>query len=230
MSESSKVSDKKLWEWVRELTGKSETYNKRKYLHEKKEPVYAVMVVDMQERFLKYFRPELKESIIKNQIKVLRHSAENNVPALAVEFEDEGKTITEIYEEIIKNNQYDSVIKKDENAFKTISVLDKLCDWNVTDIFLMGVNASACIRNTAAGARKYGFNVATTIDVIGDDTGMERETYKTINWFYFRNMLKGDLENSVLKSLKNVQLKNNYSNTFIYSSQKSSQQEAGRVL
>ena len=222
MPESGKVSDRKIWEWIRELTGKSNIYNKRKYLHEKKEPVYAVMVVDMQERFLKYFRPELKESIIENQIKVLRHSAENNIPALAVEFEDEGKTITEIYKEIIQNNQYDTLIKKHENAFKAISVLDKLCDWEITDIFLMGVNASACIRNTAAGARKYGFNVITTPYVIGDDTGMESETYKTLNWFYFHGMLKeGKLEDTVLKTLRN--------NPISYSSQRSLQQEAGKV-
>jgi len=131
----------------------------------------AVIIVDMQEYFLEDLEEEDRNRIIENQINIIHWCAKNNCPIVVLEYYQRGPTIGILKEKLKRVPRVKTVIKRDDNGFegtKLNRVLNKL---RVKTLLLVGINANACVRSTACGGKKNGFNIATSESLIANDSG-----------------------------------------------------------
>lgn len=130
-------------------------------------PSLAVIVIDMQERYLKDL-PQ-REALIDNQLEVLRCAEECHVPVVVVEYYGKGPTIPRLQEALARLSQKKllrKIIKSDNNAFKGTSLAQTLEELGVQHLLLMGVRACSCVLETARNALSLGFNVIATKTLI----------------------------------------------------------------
>lgn len=141
----------------------------------------AVIIVDMQEEFLLNKLPEKREDLVRSQIEVLRFCKAHDIPVIVVEFKDRSITIPEIRTALegMKNRKY--IVKKYNDGFEETGLKEVLEGLGARNIVLMGVNACACVNETAKSALLNGFRVLTSGSLIASDAVMENncpEWYK----------------------------------------------------
>lgn len=156
----------------------------------------AVLLIDMQDSFLKEVAEEEKRREIPYQLDVLDYCKDNNIPVIVLEYELYGETvpvlkkkvdslpvkeyITKSYDDGFfelkttkRSHTYGRIIKLldekllDDDFLKT-EVEDKLRAYGIDSILLMGINASGCVLRTAESAVKLGFKIITSKDLIAD--------------------------------------------------------------
>jgi len=126
----------------------------------------VVILIDMQQLFVKKIKKKNRKRIIENQVFIIRWCVRENIPIVVLEYKGWGKTIDVLTEELKKVRDIRIVSKSYENGFYNTELAYILNEKNVKNLFLMGINASACVRRTANGAIKEGFNIITSNDVI----------------------------------------------------------------
>lgn len=128
----------------------------------------AIMVIDMQKEFLdKINNNELKKEI-KNQEEVIDFAAKNNIPVYVITYENHGKTISELEDNLKNVKHVLRFNKKEDSAFSNDYLYQSLSYGMRTNLLLMGVNASACVYSTAVAAKYRIFNILTSSDLIAD--------------------------------------------------------------
>ncbi len=141
----------------------------------------AVVVVDMQQKFLDYFDSNSRYHLVAMQLQMLDACRKHNVPVVALEYEGSGKTIRIIDEEIRRNKQHDFLRKEDMNGFYNPNLKTTLEGWKVKNICLMGILANDCVKATAKGAMSNHFGIITADDLIGDNIPDAMQS--TREWF-----------------------------------------------
>ncbi|MEA2097834.1 MAG: isochorismatase family protein [Patescibacteria group bacterium] len=127
----------------------------------------VVILIDMQQIFLDGLKKKNRERIIANQIFIIRWCAQENIPVVVLEYRGSGETIDVLAKELKKIEDLRIILKSYDNGFYYTELKDVLEERNAKNLFLMGINASACVKRTAIGAREEGFSIITSNDVIG---------------------------------------------------------------
>jgi nicotinamidase-related amidase len=129
----------------------------------------VLIVVDMQDFFLKNFTRSTKDKLIENQIQVIKASIKNHVPIILLEYKAggklRGKTTRKILE-VFKPKPTSIIVKENNSGFTNTNLDIILKELKAKKLILMGANANACVQDTALGALKRGYKVITSKGVI----------------------------------------------------------------
>lgn len=152
----------------------------------------AVLIIDMQDCFLEDMPRKKRERLIKNQIEVIHYCIKYDIPVIALEFKDRGKTIKQLSRLIENVPRREFVTKNLNNGFHNPELEDVLKLWEVKKLLLMGVNASACVLDTADGGNKKGFVIATSENLIADNIRSEilNGAGKKLSWYKKKGIYK----------------------------------------
>ncbi len=143
--------------------------------------VDAVILVDMQKKFVPDIRKGRAEVIIRKQQEVIRACAEKDVPIVVLEYDCCGKTIKALKRELRKVPRVLYLKKYHDSGFIGTVLGELLFTWNARTLLLMGVNAQCCVRSTASDALRHGFTVVTAPDLI---SGTEyHDPHDDIRWY-----------------------------------------------
>ncbi|MBI4919040.1 cysteine hydrolase [archaeon] len=151
----------------------------------------AILIIDMQSRYLRDIRLKETEILIASQIEVLSQCSSSNIPAILIEFEGASETIREIINAWEKVNRKNLIMKSSLNAFDKTRLDRILKDWNIDQVILGGVEASACVYSTAVGALTHKYSIGTSKDLIADPYQATSAYENTVDFF----KVKGDLFN-----------------------------------
>ncbi len=143
----------------------------------------AVLLIDMQPVFIRQLRPGAAAHIIPHQLRTIRICAERDIPLVVVEYaqipaEPTHETLRVAAVSVLRQER---IVKQWDNAFADTRLQEHLDRWGVETLFLMGINATACVRWTAHGALQRKFGVVTSPNVIAG-----KETHPAdddIGWF-----------------------------------------------
>lgn len=158
----------------------------------------AVILIDMQENFLGRIDKKRRTEMIKNQIIIIRLCAQLDIPLFVLEYRQQPKTIEELKEEIAKVPRKCTITKHRDNGFIKTKLAEKLKELNINKVLLMGVNATACVLRTGAGAIKNGFNIITCNRLIADPDHFPDPN--DMSWFKQNGIYKNNL-NGIIKTL-----------------------------
>lgn len=142
---------------------------------------YAVLLIDMQKGFLMDVNQSKREQQIRAQIEVLQYCSQKDIPVAVLEFEDWGDTIDELVPYISKVPRRCNLKKSYWDGFTNDELPKQLNKWNVKNLGIMGVFSSQCIKDTAEGAFKRGYRIATSNALIADSNPNYHKD--TIHWF-----------------------------------------------
>ncbi len=125
----------------------------------------VVLLIDMQELFLKNVSNEETERVIGNQLEILEICKEKKVSVVVLEYNDSKETVS------ILRRQLEGVdaklIKKDnQDGFENTGLLSILKGWGAKHLVLMGALADYCVKDTAESAVKNDFKVTASQDLM----------------------------------------------------------------
>lgn len=142
-----------------------------------KDQNFGIVLVDMQDAFLKDINSDERIQLLREQKKVLKTAEEYDIPVLVFERDTYGKTTKEIQDiletvprtktfYVDRNNGFESY---DDSKIFNPDYFPK--DWlkqqGVDTLYMMGVNGNGSVKRTADSARDLlSFTVATSNDVI----------------------------------------------------------------
>ncbi|MEI6650556.1 MAG: isochorismatase family protein [Candidatus Moraniibacteriota bacterium] len=149
----------------------------------------AFVLVDMQ---TDVGSKKAKRAIIPHQVAILKDCIRLSIPVVIVEFEGRGATHSELTD-AISGYQHGHIIQKcGWSALRETTLAKILTDFRVDTFLLGGIEACACLYDTASDARPQGFRVV----VCGDLTaGYERryagsnrrDLWQTLGVHYLEN-------------------------------------------
>ena len=142
----------------------------------------VVILVDMQADYLKRINKCKQARMIRGQIKVLRYCASHDIPVVILEVVNKGKTINKLRKEVGKIPRYKTLIKKHNDGFSEKDLLLILKGWQALTLLFMGINATACVLDTAIRGKRYGFNILTTSCLMADP-----DSWKENFWWFEKN-------------------------------------------
>lgn len=149
-----------------------------------KTPSLGVVLIDMQEVFLEELIAGSAEVIIPNQQKVIRICKEMDIPVVVLEYAGWGPTKRELMELVHCNRRSEVLEKNDDNGFSHEGLHVVLKTFGVKSVFFMGINATACVLNTARGALEHGYGIVTAHDVI---SGRHHHPHDHDRWWWERH-------------------------------------------
>ncbi len=128
----------------------------------------AVLLIDMQDYFLEDISSEEKAREIPYQLDVLDYCKEKSIPVFVLEYKDSGPTIKVLKDKVDSLEKKTYITKSHDNGFIGTNLAEQLKEYSIDTLLLMGVNATACVVDTAYGALKEGFNIMTSKELIAD--------------------------------------------------------------
>ena len=142
---------------------------------------YAVLLIDMQKKFLNKIDKSEKKKQIRSQIEVLQYCSQKDIPAAVLEFNGYGCTIDELAYHINKLPRKRYLEKDRDDGFTNKKLSKQLKEWGSEHVCLMGINASACVVRTGMGAIDKGFIISTADQLIAEPSNWDGN--KSIPWF-----------------------------------------------
>ncbi len=138
----------------RKMNGKNNTTTKQ----------LALVLIDMQSMFL----TEAKESIIPNQVEILKFYNNQNTHLVVIESTGYGSTHHLLENEIAKFKApfVQRVSKHASDGFSNQKLHTYLQQKSITDLLLMGINGCACVWATAYSALGRGYTIRTSKDLL----------------------------------------------------------------
>ena len=147
----------------------------------------ALVLIDMQDFFLKNFVPSVKKKLIHNQTVLIDLCVKNNIPIIVLEYKCRGifrgETILQLKKKI-KPILKEVIIKESNSGFTDTNLNTVLKDLKTKEVILAGINANGCIQDTAIGALYRGYKVTTSLGVIANLSRKDLDLSKrNKNWF-----------------------------------------------
>lgn len=134
----------------------------------------GVVIIDMQEYFVRQLYEDERASLIANQKRILQSCQKNKIPVVQVEWFDEGETINELGELIMECERY-IFIKNNNDAFKATNGFDDILKLaRINQLLVMGINLSACVFETVMSARKHGYEIIIHTDLVANAKDISR--------------------------------------------------------
>lgn len=131
----------------------------------------AVLIIDMQPFYVRSLGFWPRRSLIKQQKKILRFCAENDVPVIILEskpvYEPEHEqTILQLARIAQKASRNTVIIKSHADGFRNTRLQDALRAWNVRILIVTGVYANWCMYQTCETAIEQGYSVITGYELM----------------------------------------------------------------
>jgi nicotinamidase-related amidase len=143
----------------------------------------AVIIVDMQDFFLKGFPEGKVQELVSNQNKVISFCIKSKIPIFVLEYAKRGET-TKPLKSNLKKVSDTAIVKKENNSgFRNTNLHELLQELKVKNIVLMGINASGCVQDTAIGAVKRGYKIITARGVIASNTKKDANLNTSKKWY-----------------------------------------------
>ncbi|MCF7872516.1 isochorismatase family protein [Candidatus Woesearchaeota archaeon] len=128
----------------------------------------AILIVDMQEHYLNELNKKELQKELQNQIKIIKEAVKQNIPIITLKMAGKGETIKEIKNTIPNTKNNKEIKKYDSNGFNVRELNHTLNKLGVTEIIIMGTNASSCVLWTSVGAIEHKYKITTTKEIILD--------------------------------------------------------------
>lgn len=171
-----------------------------------KEKKVAVILIDMQDFFLQHFKENIRMTLVNNQLRLLDKCAEQKMPLIVIEYKARGKfrgSTTSKLDQKIKAIPHVLIIKESNSGF-TNTALDKILQGSkIKRLFIMGINANACIQDTAIGAIHRGYQVIVSKGLTACSSRSDME-FSNRNDKWYRENCK--LLNSLEESLRELDI------------------------
>ena len=145
----------------------------------------AVLLIDMQEKFVGKLERGKKEQLVRAQSAVIRHCAAVDTPLIVLEYEKYGPTIEEL-QAVIRNVPRVTVITKSkDNGFLGTDLHHTLDALGTQSFLITGINASCCVLETAHNAITKGYRILTAEDLIADSVSLNNyySGWHPENWY-----------------------------------------------
>ena len=128
----------------------------------------AVILIGMQESFIKKLKQGEADRIITNQLTVLNLCRQLGVPVVVLEIKKEmhGETAEVLMNEARKNARFLSIDSEHNDSFSGTGLDLHLKHLEAEELLLMGIYDYACIKYTAETAIKKGYKIITSDEVI----------------------------------------------------------------
>lgn len=144
----------------------------------------AVLVIDMQDSFLKDVNKKELETELPYQAEVLNYCKDNNIPVFVIEYEHCGPTTAYLSNKLKDMPKKEYVTKTSRSAFERTNLEEKLKASGVDTLILMGVYASHCVKGTAESALGAGFDIVTSKDLIADKKNSDNhKPEENVEWY-----------------------------------------------
>ncbi len=127
---------------------------------------YAVVLIDMQDRFLQRHHREDQKMLISAHGRVLDFCHEVSLPVAVVEYNNYGPTTDYLRVKVEHLPKHETFTKSGDNAFFGTDLNRYLYSLEISDVVLLGINAKACVQATAIGAKRKGYGLLTARDCI----------------------------------------------------------------
>ena len=127
----------------------------------------------MQDFFLKNFPVSISNELFENQKQVIDLCLKKKMPFVLVEYKAggilRGKTILKL-EKLFKDSVEEIFVKENNSGFTNTDLDKTLRNLNIKTVLLMGLNANACIQDTAIGAIRRRYKVITSEGIIASSS------------------------------------------------------------
>lgn len=135
-------------------------------------PRYATLLIDMQPYYLGFYCRDVQEGLFSAQKKVIQLCIQESIPVVILEVKDggfnKGRTVACLQGEINLVPLHLLLTKSTNDGFRDTSLGEQLQMWNTTDLLAMGINASACVKDTCSTGLAIGYRIHTARDCIAD--------------------------------------------------------------
>ena len=121
----------------------------------------VVVLIDMQSRFIEQLKGGVAEHLMTAQLQVLAHCAARDIPLVVLEYDGFGLTVEPLQGAIRRVLRHTFVVKGTDDGFNTCQLYGVLQAYEAETILFMGINAEACVRDTAASALRHGYHIVT---------------------------------------------------------------------
>jgi nicotinamidase-related amidase len=128
----------------------------------------AILLIDMQELFVRRLRKGEEQRIAYHQREVLSWCAHADIPVVVIRYAGAARVIAPLQKSLKGIKRTIPLTKWHDDAFYRTPLARMLKSRGITDVFLMGINAAYCVRATAQGALCEGFSICTSNAVISD--------------------------------------------------------------
>ena len=164
-----------------------------------------MVVVDMQDCFLKNVNSAVQKELFNNQGMVLDWCYEEHIPVIFLEYSDKqvsrGKTSSLLSTRV--DGKQTHVILKDSNSGFVNTHLDTvLRQHKVNQIIIMGINANGCVQDTAIGALRRKFQVITASGIIVNSYTLDMKLTPNNKSWYLKNTRFFDTAEDLIKAYK----------------------------
>ncbi|TSC62985.1 MAG: hypothetical protein Athens041674_356 [Parcubacteria group bacterium Athens0416_74] len=142
----------------------------------------GVVLIDMQPDFVSGLREYVTARVVHMQKLVLAECARLDIPAVALEYRRHGATIPELAAALERVPRRNLIVKTNDDGFHGTDLKSVLTRFDVRSPVLMGINAHACVLQTADSGLRHGFAVKTSEDIIADQ-GSSGIYYSAKRWY-----------------------------------------------
>jgi nicotinamidase-related amidase len=168
-------------------------------MSEKRRKNKALILIDMQDFFLKKFVPSIRKNLIQNHSVLIDLCIKKDIPIIVLEYKCrgnlKGETISQLKKKI--KDVLKKVIIKENNSGFTKTKLDMvLKDLKIDEVILAGINANGCIQDTAIGALHRGYDVTTSLGIMASSSRKDLDlSKKNKDWFVNNTTFFKDFKN-----------------------------------
>jgi isochorismate hydrolase len=128
----------------------------------------CILLIDMQEYFLSDFVDSARYALVESQLDFLRSVRRVDLPVAVLEYKDCGNTLSELRREVDLTSVHQYITKPTNNGFHGTRLDKLLLAWNVNNLILMGINADACVLETARSAVLKDYKIWTANRLIAN--------------------------------------------------------------
>jgi nicotinamidase-related amidase len=143
----------------------------------------GLVIVDMQDFFLKKFEQNKVSLLIKNQVKLLRYCSKNKIPVFVLEYNKRGTTTKPLKVYLQKLKIVNIIVKNSNSGFRDTNLEELLSKLKINRIILAGINGSGCVQDTAIGALKRGLKIITSSEIIASNTIRDINLATSKKWY-----------------------------------------------
>lgn len=131
----------------------------------------AIVVVDMQDVFLRELNARVRSELINNQSRLFDLAFKKHIPVIVLEYGKNGLTRGQTIKQIREgahNQILFTIIKNSNSGFKETDLDLRLKAHNINKLIVVGVNANGCVQDTVIGALRGNYEVLTAKGLIAN--------------------------------------------------------------
>ncbi len=147
------------------------------------------LLIDMQTQYLIRLNPMQIILLLDSQEELIKQCAAYDYPLFVVEYEDASRTNTSLrrhFDDVPRNYLY---TKFRDDAFTNPELPKKIDELSLEYLCVMGINASACVKETMESAIRLGKKIITTPQIIANNRYEQKYFKKTLEWIEERGIL-----------------------------------------